>query len=179
MAKINNVLLFYSMIKLKKIIFFVFLLLSQWTMGQMPYYKSLYIYHFIKRIEWPEITGQSQFIIAVVGDKDTYEALLLISKDKKVSNLPLKVVYSEDATDLHTVNLIYVDYSMRKSLKHLSNNISQKPILLVSDDKDSPLVDICLIERSEELNFIVHPKKIRLKGLKINTDLVQLGIQKE
>lgn len=167
------------MIKVKKIIFFVFLLLSQWTMGQMPYYKSLYIYHFIKRIEWPEITGQNQFRIAVVGDKDTYEALVKISKDKKVSDLPLQVVYADDASDLDIVNLVYVDYSKRKSLKQISNTISQKAVLLVSDDKNSPLVDICLIEKSEELNFIIHPEKIRSKGLKIHTDLIKLGIQKE
>ena len=160
---------------LKKIIIVFLLLFSQLSMGQMSNYKSLYIYHFIKRIEWPKEVIQGEFIIAVVGDKETYNALNQISKRKQNDHIPIVVNYYQDANEIENANLIFFGSSKRKNLESIIKKFDNKPILLICDKGENTKVDICLIENNDELNFIVHSQKIKSKGLKISADLIQLS----
>ena len=159
-----------------KIIIIVFLLLfSQLGMGQISNYKSLYIYHFIKRIKWPKEVIQGEFIIAVIGDEETYDALNQISKSKQSDHTPIVVNYYQEAKDIKNAHLIFFGSSKKKNLESIINKIANKPILLISDKIENTKADICLIENNDELKFIVHPQKIKAKGLKISADLVQLS----
>jgi len=144
-------------------------------MGQMSNYKSLYIYHFIKRIEWPNEAIKDKFVIAVVGDKETYDALNQISKRKQGDQTPIIVNYYQDSNDIEHANLIFLGNSKKKNIESYINVIADKPILLICDKNEYSKADICLIENNDELNFTVHPQKIRAKGLKISADLIQLS----
>jgi len=167
------------MIKLKKIFFIAFLLFSQWSMGQMSNYKSLYIYNFIKRIEWPNTDQQENFVIVVMGDQETFDALKNISTTKKVGEQNIIVRDFRSLDSITNINLIYVGYSKRKHLNKLEELIGKQAILLVSDYKNSKIADINFEETSKGLEFIIRPKKIDNKGLKISDDLIQLGKQDE
>jgi len=163
------------MMKIKSILFFLFLLISQWTIGQMSNYKSLYIYNFIKRIEWPASLNQEKFVIIVMGDKETYGALKQISENKKIGEQEIKVLDAESITDIVNINLIYVGYSDRKHISNIADLIGDLPILLVSDYKNSEAADINFKENDEGLEFIIRPTKIKKKGMKISDNLIQLG----
>lgn len=163
------------MIRLRIILFIVFLLLTQWSVGQMSSYKSLYIYNFIKRIEWPATESSLAFVVIVMGDHETFLALDNISKTKKIGERRIEVQEAITISDIENADLIYIAYSKRRSINEAVDWISNKPILLVSDYKSSKIVDINLVESTNELKFMVHPEKIRKKGLKVSDYLIQLG----
>ena len=144
-------------------------------MGQMSNYKSLYIYNFIKRIEWPMAAQQDQFVVVVMGDHDTFKALKHIAENKNDGEYHYLVEEIQDFEDIKQADLVYVDYNKRRNIDDLVNWIGTKPILLVSDYRGSKLVDINLMEKRDELNFVIRPEKIREKGLKISDELIQLG----
>ena len=160
---------------LKKIIIVFLLLFSQLGMGQMSNYKSLYIYHFIKRIEWPKEAIHGEFIITVIGDKETYNALNQISKRKQNDLIPIVVNFYQEAKDIKNAHLVFLGSSKKKTLESIITEIDNKPILLICDKGENTQADIYLIENNDELNFIVHPQKIKAKGLKISADLIQLS----
>ena len=159
----------------KKILFIIFLLFSQWSMGQMSNYKSLYIYNFIKRIEWPAAIQQKPFVIVVMGDHDTFKALKHIAENKNDGEYNFMVMEIQSFKDIQKADLVYVDYNKRRNIDELVNWIGTKPILLVSDYRGSKIVDIILMQTSDELSFVIRPKRIRKKGLKISDELIQLG----
>ena len=165
--------------RIEKILFIIFLLFSQWSMGQMSNYKSLYIYNFVKRIEWPNTAQQQNFVIVVMGDDATYDALQEISLTKKAGDQEIIIRDIRSLDDITSINLIYVDYSKRKHLGELEKLIGKQPILLVSDYKNSKVADITFMETSKGLEFIIRPKKIEKKGMKISDNLIQLGKQDE
>jgi hypothetical protein len=164
---------------IKKILFVVFLLFSQWSMGQMSNYKSLYIYHFIKRIEWPKSPDNKDFVIIVMGDDKTLAALQQIAISKTVNQKKIRVSNTNNLDSISNINLIYVGYSKRKYIAELAKLIGKQPILLVSETKNNHFTDINLLEDDDGLEFDVIVENIRKKGLKISDDLLKLSKQKD
>ncbi|NPD44945.1 MULTISPECIES: YfiR family protein [unclassified Lentimicrobium] len=152
-----------------------FVVLTQFVFGQMSNYKSLYIYNFIKRIEWPIIESDENFHIVIYGDKNTYESILKIAETKLAGDRLIQVDYIDEVEDLVLADLIYVDYSKRKYIPEVASWIKNRPILLVSDYKNAKFTDINLFETSDGLEFIIRPELIRDKGLKLSDMLIQLG----
>lgn len=152
-----------------------FMVFTQFVFGQMSNYKSLYIYNFIKRIEWPIAESDENFHIVIFGDENTYESILKIAETKLAGDRPIQVDYIDEVEDLVLADLIYVDYSKRKYIPKVDAWIKERPILLVSDSKNAKLTDINLFETSDGLEFIIRPELIRDKDLKLSDMLIQLG----
>lgn len=153
----------------------IFMIVAHISMGQMSNYKSLYLYNFIKRIEWPATNSDQPFEILVYGDEETFLAIKQIAETKKAGDRSIEVFYSERVEEFKLVDLIYVDYSNRKSIPELISWIANQSILLVSDYKNAELTDINLIETSDGIDFIIRPDIIRDKELKLSDMLIQLG----
>ncbi len=152
-----------------------FVVFTQFVYGQMSNYKSLYIYNFIKRIEWPAVQTDEAFHIVIYGDRGTYESISKIADSKLAGDRPIEVEYIDDVEDILTADLIYVDFSKRKYIPKINSWIKNRPILLVSDYKNAKLTDINLIETSDGLEFVIRPELIRDKNLKLSDMLVQLA----
>jgi len=145
----------------------------------MSNYKSLYIYHFIKRIEWPKSPDNKDFVIIVMGDDKTLAALQQIAISKTVNQKKIRVSNTNNLDSISNINLIYVGYSKRKYIAELAKLIGKQPILLVSETKNNHFTDINLLEDDDGLEFDVIVENIRKKGLKISDDLLKLSKQKD
>lgn len=163
----------------RKILIVVSLLFSQLVIGQMSNYKSLYLYNFMKRIEWPQTNQNDYFTVVVFGDHETYNAMSQISELKVLGEREIEVIELKSTENLIKADLIYVDYTKRKYLQDISVWIENKPILLVCDYENSSIPDINLDENSGGLEFVIRPSQIRNKGLKISDQLIQLAKQVE
>ena len=157
------------------IIMISFLFVISMVFGQMSNYKSLYLYNFIKRIEWPINEFDQDFVVVVIGDDETASAVSNIASAKKVSDRNIVVRKAKDVADLESADLIFVAFSKRKLIEELVVWIGNQPILLVSDYKNAELTDINLVETSDGLEFLIRPKRIRAKGLKLSDSLILLG----
>lgn len=163
----------------KTLLMISFVFISSLVFGQMSNYKSLYLYNFIKRIEWPVVSADQNFTIVVMGDDETASALEQIAITKKAGERSIVVLNVKEATEIESADLIYVAYSKRKYIEELVLWIGNQSILLVSDYKNAELVDINLVENSDGLEFIIRPEKIRAKDLKLSDMLILLGKQEE
>lgn len=158
----------------------VFFVLSISVFGQMANYKSLYIYNFIKRIEWPiSESHPNTFYLIVYGDSETAEALKQIASTKKAGTRKIVVQQINEISDIEFADLILVGNNRKKELKRLSQLIHLSPVLLVADYKNASESDINLVETDDGLEFVIRPESIREKGLKLSDSLILLGQQKE
>ncbi|OYT15114.1 MAG: hypothetical protein B7C24_14735 [Bacteroidetes bacterium 4572_77] len=169
------IFLFLLVPKIHKIIILFFLLTSMSLYGQNMHYKSLYIYNFAKKIEWPSSTMDSTFKIIIIGDKQSYLAMQNIAQKKRIGEQRIIVMQAQDIKEEIDVQLIYVDYSKRKLLEEINEWIKNKPILLISDYKNAKQTDINLIENHEGLEFTIRSEKIKKKGLIISDQLLHLA----
>lgn len=157
-----------------------FFLLSFSVFGQMANYKSLYIYNFIKRIEWPASESHPEtFYLIVYGDSETADALEQIALTKKAGNREIIVQQINNLSDIESADLVLVGYNKRKDLKELSQLMNLSPVLVVADYKSAKESDINLVETDDGLEFIIRPESIRKKGLKLSDALILLGKQED
>ena len=57
------------------------LIFSQTELGKA---QAFFIYNFSRLIKWPASYSQGDFVIGVLGDSQTYQNLVELTKDKKV-----------------------------------------------------------------------------------------------
>ncbi|MGZ3918919.1 MAG: YfiR family protein [Bacteroidia bacterium] len=149
--------------------------------AQETNYKAytLFIYNFMKYIEWPEAQSKGDFIIGVLGDSPINKELqtLVASKKLKGRNIILKKCNTpEEAAGCH---LIYVSDSKSSAVKTLKEQTKDKPILIVGEreglaKKGASLSFVTL--EDDELKFDINKKEIEQHQLKIASSLVNLGI---
>jgi len=107
----------FSLHKILMVIAFV--VFSQLVFGQMSNYKSLYIYNFIKRIEWPIVQSDETFHIVIYGDRDTFESLVKIAESKLAGDRPIKVEYIDEAEGIE----VYVNGNRRVTEIKISQDL--------------------------------------------------------
>lgn len=144
-------------------------------------YKSytLFVYNFMKYIEWPEDNNKGNFVIGVLGNSPIIkelETLALTKKSKGRTIVIKKLLSAEEAGDC---NLIYIASSKSNLLKKILVKTKDKPILLVAEreglaGKGAALSFVTL--EDDALKFDINKRMIESHNLKIPMALLSLGI---
>lgn len=140
---------------------------------------SLFVYNFMKYVEWPEAQSKGDFVIGVLGDSPINKELeaLVSSKKLKGRNIVLKKCKTpEETTGSH---LVYVTASKSSVVKTLKDQTKDKPVLIVGEreglaKKGASLSFVTLDD--DELKFDINKKEIEQHQLKIASSLLSLGI---
>ena len=148
--------------------------------AQQTDYKaySLYLYNFMKYIEWPENESKGDFVVGVLGESPINSELknLALNKKLKGRNIVFRKFYSpEEIKDCH---LLYVPTSSNKLIKSINVQTKDQSILLVGEREGGVHSGAALsffISDEDELNFDINKKELENHGLKIASSLVNLG----
>jgi len=140
---------------------------------------TLFIYNFMKYVEWPEASSKGDFILAVIGDSPINKELQVLASTKKLKgrNIILKKCNSpEEATGGH---LVYIPSSKSSVVKVLKEQTKDKPVLIVGEReglaKKGAALSFATLE-DDELKFDINKKDIEQHQLKISSQLLSLGI---
>jgi hypothetical protein len=140
---------------------------------------TLFIYNFMKYVEWPETASKGEFIICVVGDSPINKELQELAALKKLKGRPIvfrKVNTPQEALNSHLVFLPSSKSSLVKVFKEQSQGL---PVLIVGEReglarKGAGISFVTLDE--DELKFDINKKDIEGHHLKVANQLVSLGI---
>jgi hypothetical protein len=144
-------------------------------------YKSytLFVYNFIKYIEWPENKNQGDFVLGVLGDSPVIKELEKLAATKKAKGRTIvikKFSSVEQVTDCH---LLYVTSSRSASIKQLKEMCKNKPILIVGEReglaKKGAALSFVTLE-DDVLKFDINKSEIEQHNLKIPGTLILLGL---
>ncbi|MBN2891551.1 MAG: DUF4154 domain-containing protein [Bacteroidales bacterium] len=168
---------------MRKILIFISLIAPFFAFSQKysdSQIKAAYIYNFVVNMEWPEENSLDEFKIAVLGnDTSVVPYLRLLESDKKVRNLPIKIIANSDIDFILSQNpqAIFVTKDMNTGLKSLYYSIITKPILLISDDAERILYVMLNFIYTDEnkISFELNKKNIQDQGLDILPKLLVLG----
>ncbi len=142
--------------------------------------QSIFIYNFIKLIEWPTAYKSGTFNITVLGNDPIYTELMNLAKVKKAGAQTIKVKKISNLSALSNPHILYIPRGKAGQIKNAKSSIGSNPTLLISDAKGG-------IGQGSDINFIIVGNKPKFeiksssaqgKGLKISSNLVNLGIKK-
>jgi hypothetical protein len=140
---------------------------------------SVYVYNFIKYIEWPEESKSGEFVIAVVGDSPVLNELKALAASKKANGQTIVVKQYANVADVDKCQILYISSGKSSMLKNAIERTKNMSSLLIAEReglaKKGAGINFVTLE-DETLKFEVNKKVIEAHNLKIPKVLVNLGL---
>lgn len=139
---------------------------------------TLFIYNFMKYVEWPEAQSKGDFVLAVIGDSPISKELQALATAKKIKGRNIILRKCNTVEDTYGCHLVFVPNSKSSMVKALKDQTKDKPVLIVGEreglaKKGAGLSFVTLDD--DELKFDINKKEIEGHQLKISSQLVSLG----
>ncbi|MFI5204598.1 MAG: YfiR family protein [Flavobacteriales bacterium] len=140
---------------------------------------SLFVYNFMKYTEWSGDAAKGDFIIGVLGDSPIMKELNTLASSKKLKGRNIVVKKFATADECTGCHLLYVASSKSSMMKSLKESLKTKPVLIVGEreglaNKGAGISFVTL--EDDTLKFDINKKEIEQHGLKVASQLIQLGI---
>lgn len=141
---------------------------------------SLFVYNFMKYVEWPEANSKNEFVVCIFGDSPIQKELqTLAASGKKVKGKTIVVKTITKPEEANECQLLYVAPSKSSAMKTINALYKDKPILIVGEReglaKKGAALSFVTLE-DDALKFDINKKEIAEHQLKISSSLVSLGI---
>ena len=140
---------------------------------------SLYVYNFMKYVEWPEEESKGDFIIALIGDSKISDDLKRLASSKKLKNRNIVFKTFKAIDDITFCHLLYVSASKSSAIKTINLKFANKPVLIVGEREGTIYKGAALsfvTTDEDELKFDISKKELENHKLKIASSLIKLGI---
>ena len=138
---------------------------------------SLYVYNFVKYIEWPNLEGD--FVIGVVGDSPITKELENLAKTKKAKGhtIIIKKIISID--EANSCQLVYVSSAKSSMIRSINEKTKGRSVLVVGEREGSAKKGAALsfITLDDDvLKFEINKTILDQNKLKIPAVLANLGL---
>jgi hypothetical protein len=140
---------------------------------------TLFVYNFMKYVEWPEAQSKGDFTVGVFGDSPIQKELQVLASGKKLRGRNIVIKSIGKPEDAANCQLLYISSSKSSQIKQLKEQMKDKPILFVGEReglaKKGAALSFVTME-DDELKFDINKKEIETHQLKIASSLISLGI---
>jgi hypothetical protein len=139
---------------------------------------TLFIYNFMKYVEWPEAQSKGDFVLAVIGDSPINKELQALASAKKIKGRNIVLRKCNTIEDTYGSHLVFIPNSKSAMVKTLKDQTKDKPVLIVGEREGMAKKGAGLsfvTEEGDELKFDINKKEIEQHQLKISSQLVSLG----
>lgn len=159
-------------------IFFTFFYFSvQATHAQISTRKleAIYLYNFTKYIDWHRT--HEVFVIGVLRDTHIATELSENLKGKEINNTPIQFKTISSLSDATHCQILYLPKSESRDLNALLQTISNKNVLLVSEeDLAARGASVSFFTDGSKLRFKINQQALDKAGLKASSSLLGLAI---
>jgi len=144
--------------------------------------KSSVIFNITKFIKWPGSispnNSSDSFNFCVNGHADISKIFASISKKKKIQKRKLVVNSETSILNLRNCHMLFLGTSESRDLEKIIEAVHNYPILTVSDTPGFAErgVLINLVVKRNKIRFEINRNSISSSGLKVSSELLQLGI---
>jgi hypothetical protein len=115
---------------------------------------SVFVFGLSRYTSWPA-TGQTEFVIAVVGKSKVYEEMVKTYAGRLISGLPVRVVQVDDAKALVAQQIVYVSDNKSSIIEEIKKQTEGKPVLIIAEREG-------LHKKGAGMSFIAIDNKLRL-----------------
>ena len=164
----------------KTIILLAAIFLFNFSYSQNEKLKSLFIYNFTKYIKWSGDNGSGDFIIEVYKDKKMLKTLKTLLKNKKTGNRKIVIKNFTSKENLNNCNILFIPSEKSNIIASMSKILNNKATVIVSENKYgiSKGAGINFIVKKKKIKFEIRKRNVEKKGIKVNSNLLKLGIKK-
>lgn len=156
------------------------ILISVSGFSQNEKLKVVFIYNFTKYISWPAANSQGDFIIGVLGSPSLSSELKSYAGNRKVGTRNIQVIDFASAGGLQNCHIVYVSPEKSGDLAAVIGKYKSQAVIVVADTPGAIAkgAAINFVVAGGKQNFELSKANIEHNGIKVNSQLLDLGIQK-
>ncbi len=145
--------------------------------GQNYQLHSVYMYSFIKYVQWPSEIGP-EFVIGVYGDSPILEHLKKMASVKKAGHRPIVIKKVGNLENSKGLNILFISSKESDQLDEIIGHIGGSHTLIISEGegKGAEGSHINFVERGGKLAFELNKAAMERENLKVSSELTRLAI---
>jgi len=139
---------------------------------------SIYVYNFIKYIEWPQSSKTGEFVIAVIGDSPITKELRTLAASKKANGQTIVIRNIVSLNEIGTAQILYISSGKSNVIKEALEKTKNLPTLVIGEReglvKKGAGINFVTLD-DDTLKFELNKKAIEEHNLQISSTLVSLA----
>jgi hypothetical protein len=133
--------------------------------------QAMFIYNFLRHINWPENTVGEKFVIGVFGNSETYNQLVTYTKDRKIGSRAIEIIKVASTEEAVKCQLLFVPLSKSSKIAEIKSSIGNKSCLIVSEKSGT-------IESGSAIEFMIVNDRLKFKISEANAKQQKLEVSK-
>jgi hypothetical protein len=140
--------------------------------------KKVYVYSFVRLIQWPEESRVGDFEIAVLGETPFFDQLIEMASKKKLGDRTIKVIKLATIAELNKSHILVLPSAQSASLAEVLKKISTGSTLVVTEQDGLALKGshINFVLKDGKLAFELNQNALTKNKLKAANELTRLAI---
>lgn len=146
--------------------------------GNLSNVEAMFIYNFLRHVNWPEGNGSENFVIGVYGNSDTYDQLIQFTANRKVGTKSIEVRKISSVTEAVSCQLIFVPAESMSAIPQIKKQIGSQACLIVgeSEGSNSKGSTIEFILKDNTLKFRIDQERAQEQNLLVSRALMDMSI---
>lgn len=142
--------------------------------------KAVFIYSFFRFVGWPDDVNSNQdLLVGIVGNSEVYDPLTRVAKSRKIGGRQIVIEKLEQGDDrLTDCHIVFISSQLTdEQISSVLDNLSEKPILTVSDAKaffDAGGI-ITFLTVEDNIRFRINQSAAKQANLSFDAKLLRLG----
>jgi len=140
--------------------------------------KTLYLYNFVKHLEWPNEQNKETFTIVVLNDNNFYQTLKKSLNKRKVKGKQISVISTSSFRTAKNADIIYIPEKDNSQLTNIAAALRQTQTLLLtneSSDKHNAMVNLVFNKQAKTMSFEINKSNIIFEQIIISPEFLLLG----
>jgi len=156
----------------------LFLFASLSVFSQNYQLHSVYMYSFIKYVQWPPEDSQGDFIIGVLGDSPVIEHLEKMASTKKAGSRKIVIKKFGNTSELDKTHMLFIAKELNNQLPSVLKNTGKGHTLLITEKEGMGAEgsNINFVIRKDRLAFELNKSAMQRASLKVSNELTRLAI---
>lgn len=140
--------------------------------------QAIFIYNFLRHVNWPEANTSNQFVIGVLGNSDTYDQLVEFTKDRKIGTKSIVVIKLKTIEETSQCQLLFVPAAKRSKISEIKNYIGTRPCLIVSESSGTTSSGSAIefVVDNNKLKFHIDEANAKQQHLTISRALLDMSV---
>ncbi len=139
--------------------------------------QSMFIYNFIKLIDWPASYKTGDFVIGVYGNSAITGELQKMAASKKAGTQNIKIVNYNSAGAISKCHILFIPATYNAQLGAIYGSIGSASTLVITESKGmiNKGAGINFVLREGKMTFELNQSKILAQNMKISSHLSNLA----
>jgi hypothetical protein len=134
--------------------------------------KATYIFNFIAFTSWPNLANSESINVCLIG-RDNFGQSIKTIEGKKVNGVPIAVARISSMSSAKKCHLLYVAEREATNIRLVYNELSNSPVLVITDTTVPSGAMINLYLEGQKLMFEIDQTRAKSAGLQISSKLLQ------